>query len=321
YLVVDFFDNMIFSSYGERRGKLCHGLADAPERFLGAVFGADGRVYLGRDDDNKRLYEILVLKRGYRTMDVSTNDPPVIHRPVVARRPGTMWLDIDYYIEDADDATVHAAALAFIDGSNDLDHVIRVNTLVDGTQTNIGPGVHSGVGHTITWDVGADWPVGFGTLEVEILAKDDRDVLGFHFLTLPANGTNTEMTISRSPVTEDDMLNLWYWMIATNDPAVNLTNGSVLGVGGAYDNVLLATGRTTSAQGRGFLFDRLNVREAMSQEILYAKEALTPGVTNAWVPDNRIGRRPWRVNELGFDTGAGTEPEAPGGWWVIPVSP
>jgi hypothetical protein len=49
-----------------------------------------------------------------------------------------------------------------------------------------------------------------------VLAKDDRDLLNLHFLTLPATDSNsTELKINRSPITDTDLLNVWYWLIAS----------------------------------------------------------------------------------------------------------
>ena len=55
--------------------------------------------------------------------------------------------------------------------------------------------------HTVTWDAKADWNVSYGNVELAVVAQDDRELMNFHFLTLPATDSNsTPLKISRSPV-------------------------------------------------------------------------------------------------------------------------
>ena len=54
------------------------------------------------------------------TATAATNVPPT---PVVlsaVQRPGTTFMDIDYRVNDPDDATVQTAALAFVNGGTSL---------------------------------------------------------------------------------------------------------------------------------------------------------------------------------------------------------
>ena len=76
----------------------------------------------------------------------------------------------------------------------------------------------------------------------------------------------------------------------------------------------LAVNSITSFQGREYLFDKMNLREATTAELTRAKEAATPGSTNTFTPDFQVGpgERPVKVNEYGFDTGATS------GYWVVP---
>jgi hypothetical protein len=77
--------------------------------------------------------------------------------------------------------------------------------------------------------------------------------------------------LSHQPVSDDDLLSLWYWLIATKDSAISLANGQVKGVGGSYDGQVLASGSSTTAAGRNFLFQRLNLRTPTSAEITRAQ--------------------------------------------------
>ena len=140
----------------------------------------------------------------------------------VGQRQGTTYLDITYRINDEDSSTVEAALLAFVDGGNDLSKVIVPKTFVGDTTGKLGQNVSTGQNHTVTWNAGADWSASFGELEMAVLAKDDRDLLNLHFLTLPATDSNsTELKINRSPITDADLLNVWYWLIATGHTGIS----------------------------------------------------------------------------------------------------
>ena len=125
------------------------------------------------------------------------------------------------WINDADSSSVQAALLGFIDGGNNLSKLIIPRTFVGSTAGKLDANVTTNQNHTVTWNAGADWNVGFGDLEMAVLAKDDRDLLNLHFLTLPATDSNsTELKINRSPLTDADLLNLWYWQLATGDASI-----------------------------------------------------------------------------------------------------
>jgi hypothetical protein len=263
-----------------------------------------------------RVYGVVALGRGYRTMVPPEDRALPLPYVVSARqRSGTTLLDIDYTVLDGDDHTVQVAALAFTGGGNDLDSAVLLNTLVEGTEGNIGPGISTGSVHRLTWDVGADVSTNYFEIEIEILAKDDHELMDFHFITIPSNGPDPELTISRSPVTQQDLLSLWYWLAASHDSAVSLVTGTVIGVSGAYSNKVLAAAAETTEDGRSFLFQRMDVRPASSSEVMRAMTGSTPGTTNLWEPRNRVGALPASVNEYGFDAA----PRGVDAWWVVPL--
>jgi hypothetical protein len=166
----------------------------------------------------------------------------------------------------------------------------------------------------VTWDDKADWNVSYGNVEVAVVAQDDRDLMNFHFLTLPGTETNsTELKISRSPVDHPDFLNAWYTLLALGDEGITLENGRINFV--ASDGVATdPSGTITNYKGRPYILDKMNLREATTAEVTRAKEAATPGSTNAFTPGFQVGpgERPVKVNEYGFDTGATS------GYWVVP---
>lgn len=201
----------------------------------------------------------------------SSTDNPLVRNAIpqpevtrVAQRAASTLLDIDYCVHDTDSATVDVAALAFVDGEDTLAKVLKLSTLVEGTAANVGPGQATNVTKRLTWNATTDWTTQFGEVQIEVLAKDQRDLLGIHWITVP--GT-TSFVASAKPVEDADLLSLWYWLIAKSDPAISLVSGSVKGVGGAYNGQTLANGTTTTAAGRQFLYERLGVRAITAGEL------------------------------------------------------
>ena len=144
-------------------------------------------------------------------------------------------------------------------------------------------------------------------------------LMDLHFITVPQSVCSNaqiggDLLINIAPIDSEEMLDAWFWLIATNDSAISFSGGLVSGVGGNFNTLLLAQGTTTTPEGRGFLFERMLVREALAAEVTCAKEATTPGLVNQFAPANRFGNRPELVNEFGFDTGTSVS-----GFWVVPT--
>ena len=60
---------------------------------------------------------------------------------------------------------------------------------------------------------------------MEILAKDENNLLNLHFLNLPGtDGNASQLKISRSPVTDNDLLDVWLWLVASS-----LSNAEFIG--------------------------------------------------------------------------------------------
>jgi len=153
------------------------------------------------------------------------------------RRTGTALVDVDYTVKDADNVTVQTAALAFKNGGNSLSDVIPITSFAEGTGSKLGANITTGQTHRFTWDVARDWSTDFGEVQLEILAKDGRDLLNLDFIQIPASGDEAALKISRSPLTDDDFLSVWYWLIATGDPGIRLENGNLASVDGSTDYV------------------------------------------------------------------------------------
>jgi len=288
-------------------GTFLRGFGDAGSgmnQFNGQIYGIavspNGKLFVS-DSGNCRIQ---VLGRNYRSISSSAVPQPFVQN--VQQRPATTYLDIDYKVTDSDSPTLEVYPLGFLNGTKDLSHVIPMVTFVEGTDANKGAGVTSGTTHRLSWNASADWSANYGELKVEVLANDGRSILPLEFITLPASGPNPQLKISRSPYGNADFLSLWFWLIAKRDSAISLVNGQVIGVGGNYGGQVLASGTATTASGRAFLFERLNVRVATSAEVTRAKNGPNTNLISQWTPLFAVGPGdfPRNVNEYGFDTGA-----------------
>ena len=228
-----------------------------------------GRLYLpDSSSTNKRL---VILERSYQTENKPVYN--ALPQPLLlgsAQRAGTSFVDIDYKVVDTDDAAVQTAALGFLNGLDDLGSIVKLSTFVEGTGANLGLNRPTNTTLRLSWNAAADWAVDFGNVQIEILAKDARGLQPFHWITLPANGVDPAVQVSHRPLPDSELLSIWYWLIATNDPAISLASGKVYGVGGSYDGLLLADNTATTSTGRMFLYQRLNVRAIGGAEIVRA---------------------------------------------------
>lgn len=168
-------------------------------------------------------------RRTYRAFRPNpSKEVPLPELVSVSQRPGTHYLDVRYRVHDLDSATVSTALLAFTGGGSGLGSLLLPKTFVGDNAGKLGAEVPTNQIHQVTWNVGADWNVGFGDLRLEVIAKDDRELLNLHFLELPGTDANaTPLTINRSPITNADLLSLWYWLLSEGDGGLELLDGTV----------------------------------------------------------------------------------------------
>ena len=206
----------IQNSQGERHKLWFTSWCSLAETKSGDLFAAHG------DRINR------VWRRTFRTETPATNN--AIPLPVVlasSQRSGQKLLDLDYRVKDDDNATVTTAAVAFNAGLNTLDDLILVKNFAESTGVNVGTNIPTGVTKRLTWDIAKDWGSDFGQLQMEILAKDSRDLLNLDFIQMPAVGGDPLLKISRTPLNDSDFLSVWYWLLANSDPGIKLTYGKV----------------------------------------------------------------------------------------------
>ena len=211
------------------------------------------------------------------------------------QRSGTTYMDIDFRVDDPDDATVEVAALGFVNGGTSFSDIIRITTLVEGTATNLGVNVPANTNLRLTWNVGADWNTNFGSVQVEIYAKDRRGLMPFHWITVPGGGTNPAVEINSRPISDADLAPVWLWLIANGEPGIRLVGGQVIGNGGDCDLQPLATNSETFAVGREFLWKRLDIHSVTGGELARAKNGrfgfhtLDPfSIAKTWRTHDRI---------------------------------
>lgn len=237
------------------------------------------------------------------------------------QRSSSPLVDIDYEVTDMDDTNVTVGALIFTNSSAtpSLAACIRNPTFVEGTSSNLGPTITANEVHRLTWNAGADWSVNLGDYRVAILAQDRRtNLLDIHYLSLPADNGMPALKISRSPVGTADFMQVWWWLLATGDPGISLASNQIFGVSGTYAAKQLCTNGTTTAFGRGYIFEKMHVREATGQELQWAKQGNMPAGSspNQWSPGFSVAGRPSKVNEWGFDTGTWDTNTCK---WVVPL--
>jgi hypothetical protein len=196
-------------------------------------------------------------------------EPSIVN---AAQRLGSGLVDIDFTITDRDSPSVKAGLLAFNDGRNDLGGITLIKTFVEGTGFILSNNVAANITNRVTWDAVADITnSGFADIQFEILAKDEREVFGFRFITVPAGDSMGSFKMSDQEVTDNDFQSIWYWMIATRDSNIQYTNKQVRGKGGNYDGKLFAVFRHTFAEGRLYWYNRWGVRSATDAEIARAR--------------------------------------------------
>ena len=216
---------------------------------------------------------VVVYEREYSNVQNSLL-PPAIPQPIVlaaAQRTGTSWLDIDYQVTDADSPTVTTATLAFHNGGTTLNEAVVMSTFQEGSGANVGANQPTGVPRHLTWNMAADWSVDFAQVQVEALAKDSRNLLGIHWIAVPASGGNPAIQVSAGPVSDAVLLDVWFWLVATHQAGIALGSGTIAGTANPYNGVALASGSATTAAGRQYLYGLMGVRSITAAEIAQAQ--------------------------------------------------
>jgi len=279
------------------------------------AIGPDGTMFFV-DQPTGQIQQYLYAKR--EQDPVPKNAPSMPEVLSVQQRTNSTIIDIYYHVTDLDDSNTFAGILIFTNGTQSLSDCFQPQTFVEGTGTNINAVVPTGQTLHLAWNAGMDWSTtNTANFVVGIIAKDLRQggLLDFHFLDLPADHGLPALEISATPLIQSDFSQVWWWLLATNDPGISLSNGVIHGVGGAYNGLALCNGdNNTTTNGQAYIYAKMNVRQATTTEVAWASEGPNVGITNQWAPTIAVAGRPKAVNEYGFDTGNwGTN-----AWWIVP---
>ena len=145
-------------------------------------------------------------------------------------------MDVVYKVTSSN-SPVKVRALAFEDGERSFAKVVRPETFVEGTATNIGDSVAANVEHTLSWQVSSDWATRLAKVKFEVLACEG-DLLPMEWMTIPAtDGRYGTMKVSWNAHSSGQMFDALLWLYADKDPGLTLENG------------VLKNGSTTLAEG------------------------------------------------------------------------
>ena len=273
--------------------------------------GESSLAYAGHSDG----YFIKVFNRAYRTKGLPTpNKLPEPAIKSISQRPGTNIVDIVFEILDPDDdnATVGILAAENGDFSRPISW-ISPSTLVDGSDARIGVPIATNQEHNISWDIGQDWAASTGDLKFKIICQDGRrsSPVDIHFLELPLADGN--LTISRSPIVDNDIQSYYRFLLGIRDSSVSLDNyGNVVD---NYGSTLLAPSGQSTSLGRDHFIESTSHRWATFVEVGSAREGSTSGTIEQRTARNQVVPRnlPGQVNEYGFDVGS----YGSNAWWVV----
>ena len=135
-----------------------------------------------------------------------------------------------------------------------------------------------------SWNLAADLPgTPYANMTFEVLARDDRSLVGAHFVTIPADGANPQpLVVSNRPVQESDLYDFWLWLLAKKDPRVTRQGNTVVMTpagqtfgtnipspynGNYGDYNVLHDGNSTTIMGFAFACKALGYRPVTWQEV------------------------------------------------------
>jgi len=248
----------------------------------GTAFDPSGNFWAVRDAQVQCLQRRMRFGAYIPTKAVAQ---PVITK--VSQVPGSKVVDVDFRVSDADSDSVTTALAAFVEGNQAWDKLVVPKTFVGSVSGSLGSGVISGGTYRVSWNASVDMPgQNFAKLAFRILAKDSRPEIGVHYVTLPADSTySTALRISIQQMQENDLWDLWLWLLAKGDPRVAVSGTNVvltddgkafiatlpLPYGGWDSATVVHNGSSSSKQGRAFACKLINCRPVTAAEVTRAQ--------------------------------------------------
>jgi hypothetical protein len=242
------------------------------------------------------------------------NTAPTVVIQSAAMRPGTTLMDVVYRVNDPDDVTVKTCALAFVDGVRSFANVIKPVAFVEGTAAKLGDAIPANVDHTLTWDVATDWDIDLGQVKFEVLAMDGRALLSFDWISIPAAGSNPAVSISKNTPEEQQKLDALFWLYASGDSNLVLSQGTLTGssASGVFSGLKLAVGSSTKSYAAPFLFKAMNLAVAEPVDVAPATSARA-GQGSGWLASNRTYEGLTTIAYWGYENYNGSYSNIPAG--------
>ncbi|NDV60963.1 hypothetical protein G0Q06_00700 [Puniceicoccales bacterium CK1056] len=300
--------------------------------FLPSSSTVNLELILGRDSLNRIVYASsttsatnikIYNSHAFRTFDPrDQNAVPNVVVSKIEQQAGLTFVDVDFRVEDPDDATVEAHAVALPDGTLSILNALPMTDFQPAVTSDIlGTAVPTNTRRSFTWNTATDWNVDFGDISVLVLAKDSRpNIFDVHLVEIPADGDRPAVTISRNPLQEYDLTMEWLWLIASGDSRISFAGGIIsgtadadlfLGTTGVYDGQQFTDGSGKSTNlGRDFLLALDGLRVATQAELQRAKEGATEGFIVQLSPPKRLytakrstsSSLPIVINEYGIES-------------------
>ena len=167
--------------------------------------------------------------------------------------------------------TVKVRTLAFKDGVRSFANVVRPETFIEGTDTNIGDGVAANVEHKLSWKVSADWKETLAKVKFEVLAIEDT-LIPLELTTLPKTDSQPKMEVFWNVMFDSWVFDALMWLYADKDPGLTLTSG-VLKNG----DVRLADGASvgkTMYDAMVYVYGKMGYELLQGERLEYARQML-----------------------------------------------
>ena len=170
--------------------------------------GSDGLFKTGTAAENLKKKSVKPLVEVISS-EMRKNDPTV--------------MDVKYYVVSASDK-VDVRVLGFKDGTRSFANVIRAETFESGSA--VGDNIAANTTNSFAWKVSSDWKVDLANVAIEVLAKNAGEgIVPLEWVTIPANGNNVEMTVSKNELSSDQVFSALLWLYADKDETMTLEDG------------------------------------------------------------------------------------------------
>jgi hypothetical protein len=238
----------------------------------------------------------------------------------VSQASGSKVVDIDFLVLDSDSSTVEIGLVALVGGSRSWSSLVIpkkftamtpasgatgvAEPLTSGTLASgaLAGFVSTGKPYRVSWNAGEDMPgTNFASLSFGVIARDNRPEIGVHYVTIPAESGASTFKISSKPVQENDLSDLWMWLVARGDSRVAVSGNKVIltaagqfyisgaplpnatatsnfyilngetQVGTPFISGVVHDGTSTTVQGRAFAYKLINCRPVSPAERVRAQ--------------------------------------------------